>query len=150
MHTAWTPEVRKNMDYQSIVNYFTDNNIKPDFGLVFVGMCSNVNIKGFLKKKDGTDYSPLICFQNYTAPILYALNKLGCPVYTLAEDARYMVHSASGIRASGIPIVCTIWNVEFARRRALGLARPTSSAARIHSLRAMKRGSSPPSSILAR
>lgn len=92
--SAWTVESRKNMDYQSIVNYFADNNVTPDFAIVFVGMCSNVNIKGFLKKKDGTDYSPLICFQNYTAPILYSLNKLGCPVYTLAEDARYITVNA--------------------------------------------------------
>ena len=94
VYSAWTVESRKNMDYQAIVDYFTKNNVTPDFAIVFVGMCSNVNIKGFLKKKDGTDYSPLICFQNYTAPILYALNKIGCPVYTLAEDAKYITINA--------------------------------------------------------
>ena len=60
VYSAWTVESRKNMDYQAIVDYFTKNNVTPDFAIVFVGMCSNVNIKGFLKKKDGTDYSPLI------------------------------------------------------------------------------------------
>lgn len=97
MHSAWTPEFRKTLNYQGIVDYFTKNNIKVDFSLVFVGMCSNVNIKGFLKKKDGTDYSPLMCFQNYAAPIIYALNKLGCPVYTLAEDARYITINAKDL-----------------------------------------------------
>ncbi len=92
--TAWGSEAKKDFNYQSIVDYFTNNNIKVDFGLVFVGMCSNINIQGFLKKADGNFYSPLICFKNYTAPIIYTLNHLGCPVYTLAEDARYITINA--------------------------------------------------------
>lgn len=97
VHSAWKAGIRKDLGYQSIVDYFTENNITADFAIVFVGMCSNVNIKGFLKKKDGTDYSPLMCFQNYTAPILYTLNHLGCPVYTLAEDARYITVNAKDL-----------------------------------------------------
>jgi len=92
VHSAWSPKHKG--DLSLMIKYFEDNNIKPDFGLVFVGMCSNINIKGFLKKPDGSDYSPLMCFQNYAAPIIYVLNKVGCPVYTLAEDARYITVNA--------------------------------------------------------
>ena len=94
VYSAWDRNLVKNSNYQSIIDYFTNNNINVDFALVFVGMCGNINIKGFLKKKDGTDYSPLMCFQNYVAPILYTLNHLGCPVYTLSEDARYITVNA--------------------------------------------------------
>ena len=59
VYSAWTNDIRKSFNYQKIVDYFTENNIKVDFSVVFVGMCSNVNIQGFLKKPDGNDYSHL-------------------------------------------------------------------------------------------
>lgn len=97
MHSAWGHGTRKTLDYESIVTYFKDNDIKPDFAVIFNGMCSTVNIKGFLKKKDGNYYSPLMCFQNYAGPIIYTLNKLGCPLYLLAEDARYITANAKDL-----------------------------------------------------
>lgn len=97
VYSAWKQGIPKNKPYDTILEYFKEKNVKPDFAIVFVGMCSNVNIKGFLKKADGNDYSPLMCFQNYTAPILYTLNKVGCPVYTLAEDARYITVNAKDL-----------------------------------------------------
>ena len=61
-----------------------------------------------------------------------------------------MVVSASVMRASGMPILCTVSKQALASSRALGFASPMSSEARITSRRAMKRGSSPPASIRAR
>ena len=93
--SAWERKAKD--DVNLIYEYFVKNNIKVDFSLIFVGMCSGINIKGFLKKKDGNYYSPLMCFQNYAAPIINTLNKLECPVYTLAEDARYITINAKDL-----------------------------------------------------
>ena len=54
------------------------------------------------------------------------------------------------IRASGIPIWATACIAATAVCRAVGSARPTSSEAAMTTRRAMKRGSSPASSIRAR
>ena len=54
------------------------------------------------------------------------------------------------IRASGIPIWATACIAATAVCKAVGSARPTSSEAAMTTRRAMKRGSSPASSILAR
>ena len=64
--------------------------------------------------------------------------------------ARWTTASARMIRASGIPTSATDCAAAVAVCRAEGSAMPTSSAALIMSLRAMKRGSSPALSILAR
>src|SRR3546814_6103653 len=63
----------------------------------------------------------------------------------LGEVARYTVVWERIIRPSGIPIELIAWKQLLAMTSAVGLARPTSSAARITSLLAMKSGSSPPS-----
>ena len=90
VHSAWSPDIRKTMNFQLIVDYFKDNNIKVDFALLFNGLSGNTNIRGFLTKPDGNFYSPLMCFQNYAGPIIYTLNELMCPLYMMAEDARYI------------------------------------------------------------
>lgn len=96
--SAWKPEIRKTCDYESIINYFKDNNIKVDFALIFVGLVGNVNIRSFIEKVRGGGYTtPLLCFQNYCGPIIYTLNHLGCPLYTIAEDARYITVNAKDL-----------------------------------------------------
>ena len=90
VHSAWSTDIRKSMNFQSIVDYFKDNDIKVDFALLFNGLSGNTNIRGFLTKPDGNFYSPLMCFQNYAGPIIYTLNELMCPLYMMAEDARYI------------------------------------------------------------
>ena len=60
-----------------------------------------------------------------------------------------MVACASEMRASGIPINSTACMAATATVRPLGSALPISSLAEMISRRAIKRGSSPPSSILA-
>ena len=65
--SAWKPEIRKTCDYESIINYFKDNNIKVDFALIFVGLVGNVNIRNFIEKVRGGGFTtPLLCFQNLT------------------------------------------------------------------------------------
>src|SRR3546814_20924291 len=67
----------------------------------------------------------------------------------LGEVARYTVVWERIIRPSGIPIELIAWKQLLAMTSAVGLARPTSSAARITRLLAMKSGSSTPSIIRA-
>ena len=67
----------------------------------------------------------------------------------LGLDARYVVHCAKIIRASGIPILSIAENAASARTKAFGDALPISSDARTTNRLAMNNGSSPPSSILA-
>ena len=95
--SAWIPEIRKKCNYEVITNYFKDNNIKVDFALIFVGLVGTTNIPKMLRKKDGDYYSPLVCFTGYCGPIIYTLNHIGCPLYTIAEDARYITINAKDL-----------------------------------------------------
>jgi len=85
-------------DYKSTANYFKDNNIKVDFALLMMGMCSsNANIPDFVPKSDGSKRKFLAWTVNYAAPYLYALNELGCPFYMISEDARYITANAGDL-----------------------------------------------------
>jgi len=64
--------------------------------------------------------------------------------------ARYVAHWARAWAPSGIPTSCTALEAAIATWRACGAALPMSSLARMTMRRAMKRGSSPASSITAR
>ena len=70
--------------------------------------------------------------------------------FDFGASAAWMVAWARMIPPSGIPIIATAWAAATAVCRALGSAMPMSSLARITSLRAMKRGSSPASIMRAR
>lgn len=84
-------------EFYPIVDYFTKNNIKIDFGMFFSGMCSQVNIPNFLNKPDGTPYSILNSYKSYCGPYLYFVNETMIPWYTLSEDARYVTIHAKDI-----------------------------------------------------
>lgn len=85
-------------EYTSTYRYFVDNNIKIDFALLMMGMCSsNANIPNFVPKGDGSKRKFLAWTVNYAAPYLYALNELGCPFYMIAEDARYITANAGDL-----------------------------------------------------
>lgn len=84
--------------YKSTARYFIDNNIKLDFALLMMGMCSsNANIPDFVPKGDGGKRKFLAWTVNYAAPYLYALNELGCPFYMISEDARYITANAGDL-----------------------------------------------------
>ena len=98
---------------------------------------------GALRKGKGTGCGP-VCFTSSMARLM--------PMYAellLGLVARYTVASASGMRPSGQPTLCTASNAALASSSALGLARPMSSAALITRRRAINSGFSPPSIIRA-
>lgn len=80
--------------FEGTVEYFKNNNINPDFGLLFNGPVGTANIPNFVKLADGSDYTLLNCFSSFAAPYLFVLNELGIPYYTLSEDARYITINA--------------------------------------------------------
>lgn len=86
--SAWTNDLRKSKDFNKIIKYFEDNNIKIDFALINTGGSSQACVPDFYPKKDGTKRSLLLSQLYYMAPYVYTLNKLGCPVYCMADDAR--------------------------------------------------------------
>ena len=86
--SAWTNDIRKSKDFNKIIKYFEDNNIKIDFALINTGGSSQVCLPDFYPKKDGSKRSLLLSQLYYMAPYVYTLNKLGCPVYCMADDAR--------------------------------------------------------------
>ena len=86
--SAWTNDIRKSKDFNKIIKYFEDNNIKIDFALINTGGSSQACVPDFYPKKDGSKRSLLLSQLYYMAPYVYTLNKLGCPVYCMADDAR--------------------------------------------------------------
>lgn len=96
---------KKNTDQQEwfkpTVDYFKDNNIKPDFALLFCGMFSGANIPNFLKKtKPGeeNEYVKILnAYAMYAGPYIYVLNELGVPYFGIAEDARYITITAKDL-----------------------------------------------------
>ena len=86
--SAWTNDLRKSKDFNKIIKYFEDNNIKIDFALINTGGSSQACVPDFYPKKDGSKRSLLLSQVIYMAPYVYTLNKLGCPVYCMADDAR--------------------------------------------------------------
>ena len=84
--------------YKSTAEFFIKNDIKLDFALLMMGMCSsNSNIPDFVPKGDGSKRKFLAWTVNYAAPYLHALNELGCPFYMIAEDARYITANAGDL-----------------------------------------------------
>ena len=86
--SAWSNDLRKSKDFSKIIKYFEDNNIKIDFALINTGGSSQACVPDFYPKKDGSKRSLLLSQLYYMAPYVYTLNKLGCPVYCMADDAR--------------------------------------------------------------
>lgn len=86
--SAWTNDIRKSKDFSKIIKYFENNNIKIDFALINTGGSSQACVPDFYPKKDGSKRSLLLSQLYYMAPYVYTLNKLGCPVYCMADDAR--------------------------------------------------------------
>ena len=88
VHSAWTPDIRKSCEYNKMLKYFKDNNIKIDFALINTGGSAPVCIPDFYPRNDGKPRHPLLSQKQYMAPYIYVINHLGCPVYCMADDAR--------------------------------------------------------------
>lgn len=88
VHSAWVPEINKTQNFELILNYFKERNIIPDFALINTGGSSIVCLPDFYPRNDGGRRSLLQSQLRYMAPYIYTLNKLNCPLYLVADDAR--------------------------------------------------------------
>ena len=88
VHSLWNTGVNKSHDFNIMLNYLKDNNIKIDFVLMTVCGSSGVCLPNFLPKKDGSPRKLLMSQLNYMAPYVYMMNKLDCPIYGISDDAR--------------------------------------------------------------
>lgn len=88
VYSAWTNDIRKSCDYDKILNYFKDNNINIDFALINSGTSAIACIPNFTPRNDGGERHLLQSQLIYMAPYIYTLNKLNCPLYVVADDAR--------------------------------------------------------------
>lgn len=83
--------------FSPTIQYFKDNHIQVDFALVMCGMVSGINVPHFVKGKNGEYPKILMSFKNYAGPYIYTLNHLGCPLYLISEDARYITINAKDL-----------------------------------------------------
>jgi hypothetical protein len=86
--SAYDNSIRKTCEYDKVLEYFDENNIKIDFAIIATGGSSAVCIPNFYPRKDGGVRSLLASQKIYMGPYMYVLNKLGCPLYVVADDAR--------------------------------------------------------------
>lgn len=84
--------------FKPTVDYFKENNITPDFALLFCGMVSGVNVPNFLKKEGTDEYVKILnSYKSYAGPYIYVMNELGVPYFGIAEDARYITVNAKDL-----------------------------------------------------
>lgn len=85
------------LSHEPIVENIRQKGLKFDFALIFVGYVSNHTLCNCLEKMDGSGEYCLAmnAFKRYAGPYVHALNSLGVPLYTIAEDPRYITINAS-------------------------------------------------------
>lgn len=77
-------------DYKSPYNYLIDNNIKLDAGIIFAGTASKHNIPNSVQYENGDINKPLVMQLNYSANVIYTLNKTNIPWLLITCDPRYV------------------------------------------------------------
>ena len=81
--------------YDSLLDNILKSGIKFDFALFFTGLLSNFCMNLTCHKKDGNFYAPLNAFKSYAGPYIHIINSLNIPLYTIAEDPRYITTNTS-------------------------------------------------------
>jgi len=84
----------EHMWYKCIIDKLSKDNIKIDFALMMCGQVGSTNIPNFSRTKEGTYAKQLLAYSNYAGPYIYTLNQLGCPLYLISEDPRYVTINA--------------------------------------------------------
>lgn len=85
------------ISFDTIVENIKNKNLHFDFALIFCGYTGNHTLCNCLKKSDGSgDYCiALTAFKNYAGPYVHVLNSLEVPIYSIAEDPRYITINAN-------------------------------------------------------
>lgn len=80
----------ENMRYKIPMEYFNDNSIVVDYGIIALGPVLDRNIYMASKLPDGEWAQPLARGKNYIAPIIHTLNETGIRWVALCDDPRCM------------------------------------------------------------
>ena len=95
--SAWDRVKVKKCNYDSVLQYFNDNDINIDFALIETCGSNSYCIPNFVPKKDGTPRHPLEVHKNYMGVYIYVLNHIGCPVYAISDDVRNILLNFSDL-----------------------------------------------------
>mgnify|MGYP007013864655 CR=1 FL=1 len=85
------------MSHEPTVETIRNNNIHIDFALLFTGYVSNHTLCKCLRRKDDTTKFcvAMNAFKRYAGPYVHVVNSLGVPLFTIAEDPRYITLNAA-------------------------------------------------------
>lgn len=84
--------------FQPTVDYINSKELKFDFALIFNGYVGSHVICECIEKQDGTGCRLVMnAFKRYAGPYVHVLNKLNVPLYTMAEDPRYILINAQDL-----------------------------------------------------
>jgi hypothetical protein len=84
------PNDKDLIGWNSLVENARNMNIKFDFALLFTGYVGYHCLNMCCKRPDGKYYTPLNAFKRYCGPYVHLVNSLNIPLYTIAEDPRYI------------------------------------------------------------
>ena len=84
------PNDKDLIGWDSLVENARKMNIKFDFALLFTGYVGYHCLNLCCKRPDGKYYTPLNAFKRYCGPYVHLINSLNIPLYTIAEDPRYI------------------------------------------------------------
>ena len=76
--------------WDSLVEKVIASGIKFDFALLFTGYVGYHCMNLTCRRPDGKFYTPLNAFKRYTGPYIHLINTFNIPLYTIAEDPRYI------------------------------------------------------------
>lgn len=84
-------------DFKSPYEYLLKHNIKLDAGIIFGGTASKHNIPNSVQYENGDINKSLVMTTNYSANVIYTLNKTNVPWLLITCDPRYRNLSTSDL-----------------------------------------------------
>lgn len=103
--------------FQPTVDYINSKGLHFDFALIFNGYVGSHVICECIEKLDGTGCRIVMnAFKRYAGPYVHVLNSLNVPLYTMAEDPRYIIIRAQDLFNRERMVLTQMANTSFASR----------------------------------
>lgn len=84
------PDNKELLGWDSLINNINKLNIKFDFALLITGYVGYQCMDNCCRTRAGSYYRPLNAFKRYCGPYVHIINTFNIPLYTIAEDPRYI------------------------------------------------------------
>lgn len=84
------PNDKDMLGWDSLIANIKNKNVVFDFALLFTGYVGYHCLNKCCKRPDGLYYTPLNAFKRYCGPYVHVINTFNIPLYTIAEDPRYI------------------------------------------------------------